>query len=223
MGRPSARLQHTTTPTSTRIGGNPTTEPNFEWPHWQQRPLAFIAQISLAEIAAHTDLPIPHHGTLLFFYEPEIETYGLEATDQGAWKVIYQANPTIEQPAPDNLPWYGQYHPVYLAPQLETTYPDLPDSPHFTSDEYAAFLENHYQSGHYHRFGGHPQSIQTPVLTEIAEITGHKADWTLLLQVDSDTKANMIWGDIGSLYFCIPTSDLAQGHLDRCWMILQSY
>ena len=46
-------------------------------------------------------------------------------------------------------------------------------------------------------------------------------DWMLLLQVDSDDNANMMWGDAGRLYFWIRKQDLSEGLFDKVWMILQ--
>lgn len=50
-------------------------------------------------------------------------------------------------------------------------------------------------------------------------------DWVLLLQVDSDEQSavNWMWGDSGTLYFCIRRQDLAERRFDRCWGILQCY
>jgi uncharacterized protein YwqG len=46
-------------------------------------------------------------------------------------------------------------------------------------------------------------------------------DWILLLQVDSDDDAGMMWGDVGILYFWIRKDDLAQLNFENVWMILQ--
>jgi uncharacterized protein YwqG len=49
------------------------------------------------------------------------------------------------------------------------------------------------------------------------------ADWRLLLQVDTDDDAGMMWGDGGRLYFWIPRASLAQRRFEDVWMILQCY
>ncbi len=48
-----------------------------------------------------------------------------------------------------------------------------------------------------------------------------RADWMLLLQMDSDEDAGMMWGDGGLLYFWIRRGSLKEGRFDRAWMILQ--
>lgn len=46
-------------------------------------------------------------------------------------------------------------------------------------------------------------------------------DWCLLLQVDSDDTAGMIWGDVGRLYYMIPRQALAQRDFSQVWLIMQ--
>jgi uncharacterized protein YwqG len=49
------------------------------------------------------------------------------------------------------------------------------------------------------------------------------ADWRLLLQVDTDDEAGMMWGDCGRLYFWIREDDLRERAFENSWMILQCY
>lgn len=45
--------------------------------------------------------------------------------------------------------------------------------------------------------------------------------WQLLLQVDSDDDAGMMWGDSGLLYFWIRKDDLAARRFERVWCVMQ--
>ena len=45
--------------------------------------------------------------------------------------------------------------------------------------------------------------------------------WQLLLQVDSDDAAGMMWGDSGLLYFWIRDDDLAARRFERVWCAMQ--
>jgi uncharacterized protein YwqG len=94
-----------------------------------------------------------------------------------------------------------------------------------------------------HQFLGLPGEIQGPMESEChrashgmsddagnaaepareAEIAKESANWRLLLQVDSDDDAGMMWGDGGRLYFWIPKDALANRRFEDAWMILQCY
>jgi uncharacterized protein YwqG len=49
--------------------------------------------------------------------------------------------------------------------------------------------------------------------------------WQLLFQLDSIETENyeMLWGDVGRIYFYIKTDDLKALNFDNCWLILQCY
>lgn len=49
-------------------------------------------------------------------------------------------------------------------------------------------------------------------------------EWELLLQLDShENEANMMWEDMGRLYFCIPRTALAQRDFGAVWTVLQCF
>lgn len=48
-------------------------------------------------------------------------------------------------------------------------------------------------------------------------------DWRLLLQIDTDNDAGMMWGDTGMLYFWIREQDARVRDFSKVWMILQCY
>lgn len=54
-------------------------------------------------------------------------------------------------------------------------------------------------------------------------LTPNAADWQLLLQLDSDDRAGMMWGDCGRLYFWLHRTDLVQRTFDRTQLVLQCY
>jgi uncharacterized protein YwqG len=57
--------------------------------------------------------------------------------------------------------------------------------------------------------------------TRMAEHEAAAAEWRMLLQIASDENAQMMWGDLGKLYFWIRESDLAVRNWDGVWMVLQ--
>jgi uncharacterized protein YwqG len=46
-------------------------------------------------------------------------------------------------------------------------------------------------------------------------------DWRLLLQIDTDDEAQMMWGDGGRLFFWIRDQDLLAQRFEDGWLILQ--
>ncbi|WP_046242450.1 YwqG family protein [Hymenobacter terrenus] len=66
------------------------------------------------------------------------------------------------------------------------------------------------------------QSLTPDQAAEIAQQTA--SEWQLLLQLDShEEEAQMMWGDMGRLYFWINRADLAKHDFSRVWQILQCY
>ncbi len=53
------------------------------------------------------------------------------------------------------------------------------------------------------------------------ELEKGATEWRLLLQVDSDDKMGMMWGDCGRIYYWIKKDDLRNLQFDRTWLILQ--
>ena len=110
-------------------------------------------------------------------------------------------------------------------------------------EAYVTFLEEHLHKGPAHQLLGWPTVIQNEMELECQMVTngiymgdtsGYKhprraelengaQDWVLLLQVDSDDDAHMMWGDAGMLYFWIRRQDLAQAAFDKAWCILQCH
>lgn len=110
---------------------------------------------------------------------------------------------------------------------------------------YSDLLESFVATPHRgdHRLLGRPRAIQSAVLGECAlisrgvgpdaprDLVAREAasikedgiDWRLLLQVDCDDNAEMMWGDTGMLYFCIREADLAHRRFDDVWMMSQCY
>ena len=92
-----------------------------------------------------------------------------------------------------------------------------------------------------HRLLGHSANVQGDMQLEAALVTGglycgdatgyHDPrakelertadDWVLLLQLDSDDGGEIMWGDMGTLYYWIRKNDLVERRFDRVWMTLQ--
>jgi hypothetical protein len=108
---------------------------------------------------------------------------------------------------------------------------------------YDEFRSGHPVKGSGHQFLGWPSPIQGEMELECqlaangiyvgnaegyedsrAEELGVGAkDWMLLLQVDSDDDAEMMWGDAGMLYYWIRREDLEQRRFHKAWLVLQCF
>ena len=82
-----------------KIGGMPDLPENIRWPYFTgtdfdgltaSRPLAFLAQFNLSELAPYDgDCRLPKSGMLYFFYEAHTMLWGFDPKDSGNAKVFY--------------------------------------------------------------------------------------------------------------------------------------
>lgn len=94
------------------------------------------------------------------------------------------------------------------------------------ADDFAEAL-NERHSGPNHQIGGYADLVQGPIEAEVAQfalgnvpwddprLEAEQARWRPLLQVDSDDDLDMMWGDVGVLYWAVRPDDLAAGDLTR--------
>ena len=94
------RAEQSLAPTASKIGGSPAVPAGFEWPCYtgvtysepepKTRPLSFLAQINLKEIAGLDEAHLlPERGVLSFFYELDSMTWGFLPSDRGSARVYY--------------------------------------------------------------------------------------------------------------------------------------
>jgi uncharacterized protein YwqG len=151
---------------------------------------------------------------------------------------------------PDDLDEGLRFKGIGLSPQLELTLPGLQDQAledlEMTSDERKAYFNlimriQDEQKGSIHRIGGYPDCVQGDPklkahLVSYGLYCGNRTgygegkkrglwagakDWELLLQVDSDERATMMWGDVGRIYFLIQRSALEKIQFERTWLVFQ--
>lgn len=67
---------------------------------------------------------------------------------------------------------------------------------------------------------GDPSGYEDP---RVESLKQGVTDWRLLLQIDSDDNAGMMWGDAGKIYYWIRQQDLQARDFDNVWMLLQCY
>jgi uncharacterized protein YwqG len=291
LARPSIRIftqpaDDATIPVgASKIGGAPDLPPDFVWPIWEHelsddmaaiwtrynnplpekiRPLGFLAQFNLAEVALYDfQHRLPATGMLYFFYDG-VEQPWVEAVRDGGAQIIYHPGTAVQRaPAPTNLPNESRFEPCRVTLKQELTLPSLfslyverpysnrniyPDAVHLSkqeADAYEAVQEAITEDSKTtwstnHRLLGYPQPVQDAVEVDCEVCTsgiyfdGEFGDrqraviqnarrWRLLFQLDSDDFSNMMWGDVGKLYFCLPHDALAAQRFEEGVMILQCH
>ena len=237
-------------PLASKFGGTPDVPPGFEWPHFGDEPLSFVAQLNLGELAPF-DLEerLPKSGLLSFWMG---SSWG---ADFGDWRVWYfdedhwQKLEAPQSSKPQNL-WQRfkarndrqiqLFSPTPLQFHTWASHPwgcaEFYDNEQKMSDEQFA----RDRSGG-HQIFGFPENIQNDVRDDCAlywngflnSSEAHDMglsperdqttwrDWQLLLQVGEDDHARMVWGDAGMIYFLVRRVDLEARRFERCWFVFQ--
>lgn len=138
-----------------------------------------------------------------------------------------------------------EFEVSFTLPCIESPHVDLDfDRPQWDEIHQYGELEESFQQlvgggSCIHRLLGHPDEMQGYMLRtaqlashgvycggatddpRVGELEPGAADWELLLQVDSDDNGGMMWGDVGKIYYLMPSEHLRNHDFDAAWMILQ--
>jgi uncharacterized protein YwqG len=239
-------------PGISRLGGQPDLPPAALWPVWKGLPMSFVGQLRLEDVAGHDpQRRLPPTGLLSFFYDARQETYGADPDDRGGWEVQYHPEaPSAWQVRafPADLPAESRFKPVGVSCHPELSLPSAPTQadPGLSwsdaeTEGYENWLVERFSPAErgqpHHRLFGWPDQIQDDMQAQCA-LASHgyhnlddpgaaaalqgKADWSLLLQVDSDERAAMRWGSAGMIYYWIEKAALREAQYNRAWLVLQS-
>lgn len=252
LARPAIVLEEAPGPVVLRLGGAPRLPASIAWPDRKGRPLSFIAELDLAALRAVDGPDwLPASGVLHLFFDAEEEPWGFDPADRDGWKVIMTDAPASPPlPRPPGLSGDRVFAPVALAGRTALTYPtterlDLPPEVGRTFEfgPVQDFMDADLGDGPRHQVGGYPGTIQGDGMEFEAQLTSNgvyasgpdsytderisalepgAADWRLLLQIDSDDSAGIMWGDTGTLYVWVREQDARAGDFSRVWMIVQS-
>lgn len=229
-----------------KIGGKPDLPSGTNWPKTDEnKPLSFIAQLNCSEISKFDDNNLlPQIGLLSFFYCAEQAAWGFDPKDKDRFKIIYTDKiDTLEKREfPKDLEEYSIFPSNSLTLNKSLS---LPNFDHFLIDGLLTDEEsdNYFEisgSSESHVLGysdniqgnmelecqlvtnglycGDPSGYNNP---KSKELDKGKKDWILLLEVDSEEKAQMMWGDMGKLYFWIKKQDLLDKNFEKSWFCLQ--
>ncbi len=164
-----------------RIGGMPDLPDNIKWAENKGKPLSFIGQFNMKEIAPHFNSnPLPDKGMLYFFYDSENQPWGFEPENKDGWKIIYYDGDTSNlkrREAPLNLKPYYIFKPCSINFQKEFTLPDF-DSAYFDEIKKNKVIEKKLYAllykivpedlkiGIIHRLLGYPDTIEGDMALE---------------------------------------------------------
>jgi uncharacterized protein YwqG len=150
-----------------RLGGWPDLPEGTPWPTWRGRPMAFLAQIDLADVAdVQPQARLPKEGLLSFFLGCGEETYekhddprtrymanelvGTESDQADGWRVIYTPHPERLRRTPwkdSPIPALYEPHAVRFAreglslPDEQTAIYDYLPLDHGQRDDYNELIE----------------------------------------------------------------------------------
>ncbi|KRR18117.1 hypothetical protein CQ14_36210 [Bradyrhizobium lablabi] len=199
------------------------------------------------------DQDIPREGRLLLFYDTDHRPAGDRPADITGARLIHDLTPvdSLKRTTPPaQLSAHKQT--TGFRPQRcllhAGMWPPYFGSPEWNACEIKARAEKTVDAwwyevtrdGHDHRFGGYPLQIQGDMQTECALVSNgldlsawnskaaerlksDAANWLLLLQIASDDRAGMMWGDVGNLYVWIHRDALRARRFEEVRVILQCY
>ena len=230
---------------TTRFGGEPDLAPGMAWPHVTctvkalvdagmkgafpppdqkgkyQVPLAFVAQLSLAELAPHDEAGLlPKTGMLWFFVRPDVTVGEKRQLSRHAAVVLYSAKPgtlTRTKPPPE-LPKWFRYAPAAVKISHDTPLPPPEVEPlhalaMISSEDklYRSLAEAGDDRDEAHACLGWAQAAFYEGIPAANE--------QLLLQVCTESISDFTWGDDGSIFFCIPSAALAKKDFSAAYCI----
>ncbi len=211
-----------------RFGNNPYMPEHLDYPEYDGKPMAFLAQINLDQLPQFDQRQmLPDRGILYFF-----SVYGWE--DNIPWddhnirefsRVIYFDGDISQLRRKFPSTFIHKYPETTIEFQPQLTLPDFDrdftDLFPFHLDEIALetyeylpwmlrFLHSDYfMNDSQHQMLGHPIYEQYPI---------HKVDEVLLLQIGTETHRDSTqfqWGDGGRIYFFINVDDLKNRNFDN--------
>ena len=196
---------------------------------------------------------LPKTGLVALFYDAIRSPAGHQPSDRGHWSIHHSRGPVQPAAQPVDLSDEYRFKEVFLNPTGELTLPALRtlevENLHLTDAQEDAYLavrqriEEQHFPGAIHRALGWPEEIQhdpssyaqlpanglnslNPDVYKTSEaqrLLAERAIWQLIVQIDSEDAAGMLWGDDGRLYVMLREPDLRERAWDRAWLSQQDY
>jgi uncharacterized protein (TIGR02996 family) len=195
---------------ASKLGGGPDLPPGAAWPALGREPLAFLAQLNLAELhGSFVCRELPAAGVLSVFVFFDDNDTG-KMMEKGPWRVFHFPDVSKLARRPAQAPAFASCR-IELRETI--TVPDS-DSPWRRElglgrdqDVWDVYQGSVAGFGGRHQLLGYSAPIQYEVL-------GKKTD-RHLLTIGRDTNAGWEWFDGGALYFTMTEADLKAERFDR--------
>ncbi len=244
---PALSLRTINGPAGSWLGGNPRLPPGVEWPAKDGQHLTFLACFDMAQVASAGATPLlPDSGRLLFFYDADNQPWGFDPADRGGWSVLYvdEVGPAADPPTATLPQVYVSFDSVESLPDWQR-FKDLGIV--LEDGELDSYGDGYYQwldDRSVHQIGGYPKPIQNDTMElecqlaangiycgdaegyqsdEAKQLESGASDWLLLFQFASDDDLDVMWGDVGDLYFWIRVQDPKARDFSNVWVILQCH
>lgn len=207
-----------------KFGGLPYSEANEKWPVCPvcKNELTFIAQL---ENGRGGELHV-------FYYCLECSPWGLDDEEEGQWAVRSYINPSMQKyvavPAPEKnseiVPCSVIEHDVRVLPDWESLDSVVPGADDLcdkinSDDPWDAHSKAVEELGCttdiFTIIGGYPRFVQGQVQAKCG-ICNNEMEF--FAQIDSEDQANIMWGDVGSVYLF-----RCKEHKDQFHLELQCY
>ncbi len=217
-----------------KIGGKPYLPKGVAYPvNKKGQPLFHLAQINFRDLPENNLFPAKG---ILQFYVNNGRAYGMSFSDplsKDNNRVLYFPEPDYEIFLEGNIPEFNETSSgLPLKPGTEaalefTVSSCLPSAGDYLFENKMGkdFFDNISKSpwelrsiyssknpGKGHRLGGHPLFTQWDPRPRFPE-----DDFRLLLQLDTDSALDMMWGDMGVCHFMLKQEDWENHRFDNAW------
>ena len=235
---------------ASKFGGAPDVPEGFEWPTWNEKPLGFLAQINLKEMAGFdVEGLLPKSGLLLFFmsFDEENPIWGY-ANQREGWQVFYCLAQSIQRsqflasgqsilPAMSLKPKVAWTLPFASEDEIEACFDE--ESPNYCGEdddwEYTDFHDEFCEEhSNFNKIGGWPNTLQDPMgpqcqsesetyfQTKDLPSETENEEWRFIFQFDGQTYDEKWWPYVGIFYFWINARDLESQDFSQMWLMQQA-
>lgn len=215
----------------------------------EEKPMSFIAQLNLSELQGmDVSINLPSSGILYFFYDSHQSVWGFDPKDKSKFKVLFYSGDSTDlkkERFPDNLNGEGKFTGANVEFHSEISLPDTNNKLYdkLSDSDQDWFFDQFCPDEEINKIGGYSDTIQGEMELQCELVTNglycgdpggynnpkakvlepNAKYWRLLLQIDSNEKLDMMWGDAGRLYFWIKEQDMEKSNFQESWMCLQCY